>query len=193
MKLPIYSGFAVTIGMALLLVNVGCSNTGRNTAADRPAGQEAADRNSATVSAADRDFATKAAQIGLAEVELGNLAQQKGSSQEVKDFGRKLVEDHSKVNADLKDIAAKEGITIPGETDRKHRDLIDKLSKLSGKEFDREFAKHMVDGHRDAIDLFRKEAESTMNQSLKTFASNTLPTLQDHLNMAESINRNLSK
>jgi len=136
MKLPIYSAFAVTIGLALSLANVGCSNT-RNVAGDRRAG-EAADRT-ASVTADDKDFAVRAAQDGMAEIELGNLAVQKGSSQDVKDFGRKLVQDHGKANADLREIAAKEGITLPSEFAQKHRDLKDRLSKLSGAEFDREF------------------------------------------------------
>src|SRR5436309_176338 len=116
MKLFIKSGFAVVAGLALL--TIGCSNSGRdNTAADRSAPSAnppaQADRSTAgNLSAQDRDFATKAAQGGMAEVEMGNLAQQQGSTDQVKDFGRKLVQDHTKANNDLKDLASRENITL---------------------------------------------------------------------------------
>jgi putative membrane protein len=141
------------------------------------------------LSAQDRDFAMKAAQGGMTEVEMGNLAQQRGASEQMKEYGRKLVQDHTRMNNDLKDIAGKENITLPTDISADQRRTIDRLSKLSGTQFDREFAKESVKDHRADIDEFRKEATSGDDQSLKNFASSNIPTLQDHLNMAESLEK----
>jgi len=149
-----------------------------------PAGY--ADRGT-TLSAADREFASKAAQGGMAEVQMGNLAQQKGSTDGVKDYGRKLVQDHTRMNNDLKDIATRENITLPAETSSEHRQNIDTLSKLSGANFDREFLRMAVDDHRKDIPEFEKEAESGQDAALKNFAASNLPTLRDHLSMAETL------
>ena len=194
MKFSINAGFAVAVGLAFSFLSVGCSKTGpSDTAADRPATATnppaQADRSTAAgmLSAADREFATKAAQGGMAEVEMGNLAQQQGSSDQMKDFGRKLVQDHTRMNNDLKDIASRENITLPTEISADQRKTIDRLSKLSGAQVDREFAKESVNDHKEDISEFQKEASSGENQSLKNFASSNIPVLQDHLNMAESI------
>jgi len=183
-------GFAAAVACSFLAV--GCSNKGTNTAADRPATSANppaySDRGAVgTLSDADRDFAMKAAQGGMAEVEMGNLAQQQGSAANVKEFGRKLVQDHTKANNDLKDIASRENITLPADMSADERKTLDRLSKLSGAKFDSEFAKESVDDHEKDIKEFEKEAESGQNQSLKSFSSSTLPTLHDHLNMAQGI------
>lgn len=193
MKLPSKAYFAMATGL-VFLATLGCSNTGnnasntgnpgyadRNAAADRPANTPPAN-----LSSTDRDFAMKAAQGGMAEVELGNLAQQRGSSAAVKDFGKKLVTDHTKANNDLKDIAVKDGITLPADVDAAHRKTIDRLSKLSGAQFDREFLKDAVKDHREDISEFEKQADKGTDPALKNFASSNLPTLRDHLSMAES-------
>jgi putative membrane protein len=93
------------------------------------------------------------------------------------------------MNNDLKDIAGKENITLPTDISADQRRTIDRLSKLSGTQFDREFAKESVKDHRADIDEFRKEATSGDDQALKNFASSNIPTLQDHLNMAESLEK----
>src|SRR5689334_19922628 len=114
MKTLMKSGWACA-GIAVLLTSAGCSRSrDEKAAADRgmanPSGY--ADR-ATTLSAADREFASKAAQGGMAEVQMGNLAQQQGSTDGVKDYGRKLVQDHTRMNNDLKEIAARENITLP--------------------------------------------------------------------------------
>jgi len=185
MKGSTKSSFAVAVGL-VFLATVGCtnksnqtSNTGyadRNTAADR----------SVNLSSTEKDFAVKAAQGGMAEVELGNLAQQNGASSKVKDFGKRLVDDHTKANNELREIGAREGISLPSDIDSDHRRTTDKLSKLSGAQFDKEFLKEAVSDHKKDIEEFQKEAEKGANPALKDFASKYLPVLQDHLNMAES-------
>lgn len=141
---------------------------------------------SANRMSADHTFATKAAQGGLAEVKLGNLAREKAASPDVKSFGETMVADHSKANDELKQIAAKKGITLPTSTDAKSQATYDRLSKLSGAEFDRAYMKDMVADHRTDVNEFKKESERGTDSDLKEFAAKTLPTLQKHLQTAEA-------
>ena len=202
MKLATKSYFATAVSL-IFLASVGCSNENRrssNAPAENPGAADrnaAADRAPATapanLSATDRDFAMKAAQGGMAEVEMGNLAQQHGMSLAVKDLGKKLVDDHTKANNELRDIAAREGITLPTEMGSKQRKSIDRLSKLSGAEFDREFLKEAVRDHKEDISEFQKEIDKGTDPALKNLASNYLSILQDHLNMAQNAQGSTSK
>jgi putative membrane protein len=138
------------------------------------------------MSKADRTFAMKAAQGGMAEVQLGKLAVDRASSQKVKDFGQKMVDDHSKASDQLKSIAAKENLTLPTSLSTKDQALKDRLSNLSGPAFDKAYMNSMVKDHETDIAEFQKEANSGSNPDLKNFASQTLPTLQQHLDLAKS-------
>jgi putative membrane protein len=138
------------------------------------------------VASADRTFIQKAAIGGMTEVEAGKLAQQKGSSQAVKDYGSRLVTDHTKANEELSKLATAKGVTPPGTLDSSHKNEVDKLSKKSGADFDKAFLKQMVSDHKSTISLFEKEAKSGKDGELQQFASATLPTLQEHLQMAQS-------
>jgi len=133
----------------------------------------------------DSDWAMKAAQGGMAEVKLGQLAADKGSNSVVKSFGQQMVQDHTKANDELKQIASSKGMTLPTSLSAKDQSLYDKLSKLSGAEFDREYMSDMVSDHKTDIAEFQKEARSGNDSDLKNFASKTVPTLQHHLQMAE--------
>ena len=133
----------------------------------------------------DRTFATKAAQGGLAEVELGKLAMEKASSPDVKQFAQRMIDDHSKANDQLKETAGKDNITIPEAMDKKDEALKKKLERLSGPQFDRAYMTAMVKDHRGDVSEFKDEASRGSNADLKSFASSTLPTLQEHLKMAE--------
>jgi Predicted outer membrane protein len=186
MKLSTKSGFSILAGLAFSIAYIGCTGASRERAADQaPNSAGYADRSTSSVSAADQEFAKKAAQGGMAEVELGRLAQRQGTSAHVKDFGKMLVEDHTKANNDLKDVAAKENITLPTDVSSEQRQNIDRLSKYSGAKFDREFLKDSVTDHREDISEFEKEANNGHDQALKSFASDKLPTLRKHLQMAE--------
>ena len=125
---------------------------------------------------------------GMAEVELGNLAQQKASSDDVKKFAERMVQDHSKANDQLKQTASAKGVELPTALDKKHKSDMDKLQKLSGADFDRAYMKHMVSDHKKDVSEFQKEAKSGKDSELKSFASSTLPTLQDHLKLAQTTN-----
>ncbi len=145
-----------------------------------------------TSMAGDSHFAREAAQGGMAEVKLGQLAQEKGSNDSVKSFGKRMVDDHSKANDKLKDAASKENVTLPTDVSAKDKATYDRLSKLSGPAFDRAYAKDMVKDHQTDVAAFQKEANGGKSDSLKSFASEMLPTLQDHLKEAKEMMKSVS-
>jgi putative membrane protein len=137
---------------------------------------------------ADHKFAMEAAMGGMMEVELGRLAAQKGASDDVKQFGQRMVDDHSKANEELMRVASSKGMTPPPALDAKHQMEMQKLSALSGEKFDKEYVKMMVKDHKKDVGEFQKEASRGMDADIKAFASSTLPTLQEHLQMIQRIN-----
>ncbi len=147
------------------------------------------DKSSSKVSAADKTFVRKAAQGGIAEVELGKLAADKGQSDDVKKFGQKMVDDHTKANDQLKTVAQQKNIALPTEPSSKDKAFKDKLSSLSGAQFDKMYMQHMVMDHKKDVAEFQKEANSGKDQDVKSFAQQTLPTLQEHLKMAQQTNQ----
>jgi putative membrane protein len=136
----------------------------------------------------DHSFMTKAAEGGMAEVQLGRLAQQNGQSQEVKDFGQRMVTDHSKANDQLKQVAEQQNVTLPTSPSSHEQAEYNKMSKLHGEAFDKAYAKMMVSDHKKDIAEFKREADMGSDPEVKNFASQTLPTLQEHLKMAEKMN-----
>jgi putative membrane protein len=143
--------------------------------------------SSAKLAPADRQFIKKAAQGGLAEVQLGQLATEKADSPDVKQFGQKMVDDHSKANDQLKQVASNKGVTIPDKLSAKDAATKARLEKLSGKAFDRAYMRDMVMDHTKDVSEFRTESKTAKDPDVKNFASETLPTLQDHLKQAKSI------
>lgn len=141
---------------------------------------------------ADVTFALKAAQGGIAEVKLGQLALEKASSPAVKSFAQKMVDDHSKANEELRSAAAKDRMTLPNTMNAKDQELYNKLSDISGPAFDRAYMKAMVKDHEGDIKEFQNEANKGANPDIKSFASITLPILQQHLELAKSAEQNLS-
>lgn len=139
------------------------------------------------VSIADKRFMEKAAEGGLAEVKLGQLASDKASNQSVKDFGKRMVTDHTRINEQLKDLASKKGVSLPTSLNAKDQATYDRLSKLSGSEFDREYMRDMVRDHEMDVAEFRRVAQTAKDADVKSFAQQTLPTLEDHLNQAKQI------
>ncbi len=135
----------------------------------------------------DSLFATKAAEGGLTEVELGRIAEQNGGTVQVRDFGAKMVTDHGKVNDNLKALAARDNLTIPDKPSIEQQALIDKLSKETGGTFDRDYIHAMVTAHKGDKGLFTEEIDTAKNPDLGRFASNTLPIIKEHLAMIEKI------
>ena len=133
----------------------------------------------------DMAFAREAAIGGMAEVELGNLAKQKASSSDVKQFGDRMVTDHGKGGEELKQWAQSKNITLPAELDAKHKALRDRLAKLPTDAFDRQYMNEMVMDHQHDVMAFKREASSGKDADLKAWAAKTLPTLEEHLKMAK--------
>lgn len=135
----------------------------------------------------DATFYKHAAEGGIAEVELGALAQQKSSNQSVKDFGAMMVKDHSAANEKLKSIAASKDIKLPSSPSVAQEGTKTKLKVLSGEAFDKSYVKGMIKDHQEDITEFQKEAASGQDPDAKGFAQATLPTLQTHLKRIQSI------
>ena len=133
----------------------------------------------------DQKFVMEAAKGGMAEVELSKLAQDKASSDQVKNFGKRMVDDHGKANDELQTLAKNKNITLPTDLDPKDKALKDRLSKLSGAAFDRAYMNAMLRDHRKDVNEFKMESTSGRDADVKAFASKTLPTLEDHLKLAQ--------
>ncbi|PYV84309.1 MAG: DUF4142 domain-containing protein [Acidobacteria bacterium] len=148
---------------------------------------QAGTAQSGKVSPADKLFMRKAARGGKAEVELGKLAQEKASSPEVKQFGQRMVTDHSQAANQLKQVAEQKGVTLPDTLSAKDKATKARLEKLSGDQFDRAYMKDMVMDHTLDVREFKNEAKTGKDPDLKNFASQTAPTLEEHLKQAKSI------
>ena len=135
----------------------------------------------------DSTFMMKAAQGGMAEVELGRMAVEKAQNAEVKKFAQKMIEDHTNANTELKSLARNKSVTLPTETDAEHKALMEKMKALSGAEFDKAYVQAMVDDHRKTVDLFQNESTGGTDGDAKAFAAKTLPNLKMHLEMIQGI------
>lgn len=136
---------------------------------------------------ADTSFIKKASQGGMTEIALGQLAVKKASNPKVKDLGQRMVEDHTKTNDQLKQLASEKNIDLPKHMSMKERATETALAKLSGPEFDRQYIDDMVKDHKKDVMDFKLESTTATDADVKSFAAQTLPTLQDHLKQAESI------
>ena len=136
---------------------------------------------------ADRKFVKDAAQGGMAEVELGQLAAEKASSDDVKKFGQRMVDDHSKANDDLKQLATKKGVHVPQQLSAKDKATKARLSKLSGEQFDKAYMADMVKDHEADAKEFENQANKGTDADIKAFAAKTLPMVQRHLEMARDL------
>ncbi len=133
----------------------------------------------------DLDFSVKAADGGLLEVKLGELAQANSSSAKVKEFGATMVADHTAANEELKLLAAKKSISLPTELGEKTGKDFNDLAEKKGAEFDKAYISYMIDDHKEDIDLFKGEADKGKDPEIKSFAANKIPKLEHHLMMAE--------
>lgn len=128
----------------------------------------------------DVKFLVEAASSSRMEIELGQLAQQKGTSQEVKDYGAMMVQDHTKATEELKALVSSKGASLPDTLMPKHRALMDRLSGLEGAEFDKAYMAVMRDAHENDIDEFEDETKDAKDPDVRAFATKQLPVLQGH-------------
>lgn len=146
-----------------------------------------------TVSKEDAKFAVEAANGGMTEVALGQLAQQKAFSPAVKEFASLMVKDHSTANEQLKALAKSKGISLPKALSDDNQRLKEKLAAKSGKDFDKAYVDAMTNDHKEDVKTFQYATKSLKDTSLKAFAINTLPVLKMHLNAVEKIHESLNK
>ena len=141
----------------------------------------------------DYKFVRDSSRGGTTEVQLGELAAQKAENQAVKDFGQRMVNDHGKANAELRRIAESKGALLPAEMSHKENFEIERFQKLNGKDFDKEYAEHMVKDHKKDVKEFQDATKELTDPDLRAFAEKTLPTLQDHLRAAQDIEASVKK
>lgn len=187
------SFLATALMAAWMLQSCGGGTTDNSKHEDSVDSAQAVNKETAPVDKASSDFAVEAANGGLMEVELGKIAQEKGTSQRVKDFGAMMVRDHGKANDELKALATSKNITLPDSVGAEHRDHIMDMSKKTGKDFDKAYIDMMVSDHKEDIDKFQKASTDLTDPDLKTFASSTLPTLKAHQDSAKAIQDGIKK
>jgi putative membrane protein len=160
-------------------------------AGQQPTTAEKADRTMPYSKSSDESFVMKAANGGMAEVELGKLAVQKAGSDEVKKFGQRMVDDHSKAGDELKTLAQNKHITLPTEIDPREKALHDRLAKLSGQSFDRAYMQAMIADHRKDLNEFRMESKMGKDADVKGWAAKTLPMVEEHVKLAQNTTRSV--
>jgi len=159
---------------------------------DRSSTDRNSDRNyDGKLSHGDADFVKEAARGGMMEVKMGQTAKDHGQNADVKNYGEMLVKDHSKANDKLAKLASQKGVNLAKEIEPKHTDMIKDMEKKSGADFDRAFIEHAVKDHRKDISKFERASRELNDSELKAFATETLPTLRNHLNEAERIAKSL--
>ena len=133
------------------------------------------------LSTADNDFILAAAQGGMTEVKLGELAAQKGLRDDVKAFGQMMVKDHTAINGDLKALATQKGVTLPDSLDAKHQGMVDKMAALTGSEFDDAYIAGMIEDHKMDAKEFKAESAATKDMDIKSFVDKSIPVVDEHL------------
>jgi putative membrane protein len=133
------------------------------------------------LSPADKGFILAAAQGGMTEVKLGELAAQKGAREDVKAFGQMMVKDHTAINDDLKALAAQKGVTLPDSLDAKHQGMVDKMAALTGSEFDAAYVADMIKDHKMDAKEFKAESAKTKDADIKSFVDKSIPVVAEHL------------
>ena len=129
----------------------------------------------------DKAFILAAAQGGMTEVKLGELAAQKGLREDVKAFGQMMVKDHTAINDDLKVLAAKKDVTLPDSLDAKHQGKVDKMTALTGSDFDDAYIAGMMKGHLKDAQAFKEESAATKDVEVKSFVDKSIPVVEAHL------------
>lgn len=153
----------------------------------RAADADKSDHGGKHLSNADELFIKNAGNGGLMEVALGKVAQTNANSEAVKKFGARMVEDHTKANEQLTQLAQAKGVKIDPEFHGAHKEAYDRLAAFKGEKFDREYMTHMVKDHQEDISAFEKEAKNGNDAQVREWAEQTLPTLREHLKLAKEV------
>ena len=175
----VYWGAAFT-----LFFVAGCAQTQK--AADTTVAAAQA-QLSPTLSTSDAAFMTTAARGGMAEVQMGELAQRNGRSAAVKRFGQHMANDHGRSNQEMMALARRKELTPPGGMGAEHQRIYDDLAKLRGSAFDRAYAQAMVQDHEEDLRLYQQEAANGTDPEVKAFAARNVAILEEHLRMARRL------
>jgi putative membrane protein len=159
------------------------TQTGRADAAS--SSRNPTDEAKSMVGPAEQRFMNEAAHGSQAEIQLAQLAQKQGESEQVKSLAQRIEQDHQAASKELEALASRRGVSLPSGPDPKHQAHMDKLSKLQGAAFDRAYTKMMVSEHKKEVSKFQRASNNLMDTDLKAFAAKTLPNLQEHLRMAQ--------
>lgn len=152
-----------------------------------PTNMAAAQQASDTLAVQDMHFLLHAAPEGAAEVAMGELAVENAESDEVKAFAQRMIDDHSQANQKLMELAEQKGIEVPQEPGAAAQQMMEHLQELSGEQFDQAYMQEQVLDHKTAVSLFEMESQQGQDEDLKSFAAETLPILQEHLESAQQI------
>jgi putative membrane protein len=180
------------VGVLVLLSGLSLAQQDQDANANNTVGRTAnANGNTnqnAMARSADAKFMMTAAAGGMAEVELGRLALERASSDSVKQYAQRMIDDHTKANQDLMQVASTKGVTLPTGPDAKHMALMERLRRQSGAGFDRMYIKEAgIKDHQNMEKLFRNETIKGKDADVMAFASRTLPAVQEHLRMAREM------
>jgi putative membrane protein len=140
----------------------------------------------------DKRFLRDAVMSSMTEIEMGKLAAQKATNEQVKQYGQKMAQDHTRGLEYLRKTATRDGIEVAATMDAKHKDEVDKLAKLSGMEFDKAYVKYQVKHHERRVSDFQEESDNGSETAAKTLATRMLPAVQQHLNEAKDLNKALT-
>lgn len=132
-------------------------------------------------------FLQRAAEINIGEIQLGKLAEAKGNNPAVKDFGKRMIQDHTAAQAKLVELAKQQGVTLPKGPGEQAKNFRHELTSSSGARFDKLYMQHMLSGHKNAIMAFENVIEHGQDQAIKSYAEQVLPVIQDHVRMAEDV------
>jgi putative membrane protein len=170
---------------AVMMVFTSCSPKKTETDSKEIAEEQNDDKFDSSKIEKDVEWATDIADASLLEVKLGELAQTKASSPQVKELGKMMVTDHGKANEELTALAAQKNITLPNTLSDKSQKKLDDFSTKTGTDFDKDYSSAMVEGHKDVLSKFKKEAEDGKDADLRAWAEGKLPVLQHHLSTSE--------
>lgn len=177
--------------VVLTLTLLSCNNTKTEDTKD-----VAEEHNEAKFSNAkedDANFLVNAAAINLEEIELGNLAQTRGTVNHVKELGEMMLTEHNTALTELTALAAKKQITIPTSLTDKGMSASKKLMDIKVSKFDKEYADMMVSGHKDAISVFEKASTNALDADIRNWATSMLPALRKHLDHAMTCQKECEK
>jgi putative membrane protein len=175
-----------TMGLAQMRDSSSPTPSGQNTGAD-PSMDPKMNGMQTGTSATDRMFVKSAMQGGMAEVQLGQLTLQKSNNDQVKQFAQRMIDDHTKLNEDMKPVAHQLGVDVPDQVSKKDRNVINKLQGLSGAAYDQAYIKDMVKDHKGDLSEFQAEASSGQDQTVKDAAAQGSKVIAQHLQMAQQL------